>query len=178
MKFGAKVNASKPLSLIKNLKKELKTSATGARAGYLSGDRHKDSDGNETPLLAEVALWNNFGTYNSPPRPFLENAEKDIRKRAPKIVKAGIEDEKTLSKVVGEVAQDMRNCIVEAFTKYDYEANADITIQGGWMKNKKSGKPFFVEGKGEGKRPLQNTSGLRDGVHAATIKNGQEKLLG
>lgn len=178
MKFSAKVNASKPLSLIKNLKKELKTSSNGARAGYLSGERHKDSDGAETPLLSDVALWNNFGTYNSVPRPFLDNAEKDIRKRAPKIVKAGMEDEKTLTKVVIEVAQDMRNCIVEAFTKYDYEPNAEITINGGWMINPKSGKPFFVEGKGEGKRPLQNTSGMRDGVHAAIVKNGREKLMG
>ena len=41
--------------------------------------------------------------------------------------------------------------------------NAPITVSGGWMRNKVSGKPFKVAGKGSA-APLIDTSGLRAAV--------------
>lgn len=44
-----------------------------------------------------------------------------------------------------------------------WAANAGITIEGGWMRNKKSGKPFKVKGKGSN-RPLIDTGNLRNAI--------------
>ena len=42
-------------------------------------------------------------------------------------------------------------------------ANAPITVQGGWMRNKKSGKLFYVEGKGSD-NPLVDTGNMMNSV--------------
>ena len=41
--------------------------------------------------------------------------------------------------------------------------NADITVDGGWMKNKVSGRPFKVKGKGSD-RPLIDTGEMRKSI--------------
>ena len=38
-------------------------------------------DGNEINLLPSIAVWNEFGTYNIPPRPFIRNTVSDYRKK-------------------------------------------------------------------------------------------------
>jgi hypothetical protein len=48
--------------------------------------------------------------------------------------------------------------------KNKWVANAEITINGGWMRNKKSGKVFYVKGKGTGKNPLTNTGNLKNSI--------------
>lgn len=181
MKFSAKFKADGVRKMFKDLEKEFKEGADGAKAGYYEGERIKSKDGKETPLIADIGLWNTFGVpqMKIPQRPFMQNAEVKIQKRAPKIMQKGLDDGKTLNKIMAEIAEDMRSNIINALTiNSNYEKNADITIYGGWMKNKISGKPFKVEGKGEGKNPLYNNGDLVDGVHIAMVKNGKEKPLG
>lgn len=47
--------------------------------------------------------------------------------------------------------------------------NSPITINGGWMKNKKSGKPFYVKGK-KSSKPLIDTGSLRQSLKAFVSK--------
>ena len=49
------------------------------------------------------------------------------------------------------------------FTRGIFVPNAAITINGGWMRNRVSGKPFKVEGK-KSSRPLIDTSRLRQSI--------------
>ena len=57
----------------------------------------------------------------------------------------------------------------ETFTKEAFAPNAPITIHGGWMRNKKSGKPFKVKGK-KSSRPLINTGRLRGSIMSKVVK--------
>lgn len=58
----------------------------------------------------------------------------------------------------------------ETFTKETFAPNAPITIHGGWMRNKVSGKPFKVEGKGSS-RPLIGISGrLRGSIMSKVVR--------
>jgi len=52
----------------------------------------------------------------------------------------------------------------------DWTPNSPITIHGGWMKNKKSGKPFYVKGKGSD-MPLIDTGALRSAIRAIFVKS-------
>ena len=53
------------------------------------------------------------------------------------------------------------------FTDEDnnWQPNSPITIYGGWMRNKVSGKPIYIKGKGSDK-PLIDTGSLRSSVSA------------
>lgn len=57
----------------------------------------------------------------------------------------------------------------ETFTKEAFAPNAPITIHGGWMRNKISGKPFKVKGKGSS-RPLINTGRLRGEIKSKVVR--------
>lgn len=160
MKFSIKFDASQVNKMIKSLKKEFKESDQGAEAGYLAGDRHKDKDGKEQPLISDIALWNEFGTDKIPSRPFLRNAHKKIGKMAREVVDNGIDAGKTLNQIIREVGEGMRNEIINSIDKGEFEPNAPSTIA-----KKKSTKP------------LVDTGQLMGSVHAATFKNGREKLI-
>ena len=61
--------------------------------------------------------------------------------------------------------------ISEAIVKLKRPPNAQITIDGGWMRNKKSGKPFKVEGK-KSSNPLVDSGDLSKApVYEIRIKN-------
>lgn len=112
-------------------------------------------DGNEENLLPSIAFWNEFGTESIPPRPFFRNTvnsgknkwRKDFLKKTPK-------------ETAFQIQEDLKDTIEAG----EFIANAPITIHGGWMKNKKSGKPFFVKGKGSGKLPLTDTGRLANSI--------------
>lgn len=61
------------------------------------------------------------------------------------------------------------------FTDSDnnWAPNAYITIHGGWMKNKKSGKVFYVKGK-KSDKPLIDTGELRKSIRAIFYKEGKQ----
>lgn len=51
--------------------------------------------------------------------------------------------------------------------------NAPITINGGWMRNKVSGKPVYIKGK-HSNRPLIDTGELRKSIRAIFYKGGKQ----
>lgn len=203
MKFSVKFKADGVRKMFKDLEKEFKEGADGAEAGYIEGERHKDSEA----TLSEIALINEFGaninipphtvtnyrqvnkagtgfnkegrfvkkkqanfaqdyqvdgyTVNIPARPFMRNAEAKIQERATEIMDKGLEDGKTLNRIIGEIAEEMRNQIIKSIDDGEFEENKQST-----KRRKKSTKPLF------------DTGGLRNSVHAATVKNGRERMLG
>jgi hypothetical protein len=50
--------------------------------------------------------------------------------------------------------------------------NAPITIHGGWMLNKVTGKPIYIKGK-HSERPLIDTGSLRQSIKAIYYKEGR-----
>ena len=103
-----------------------------------------------------------------PARPFLEpaieQAKDQIEGRMRASAQAAIEgdtgaamDELDKAGMYGE------NAVKEYFTGGHFAPNAGITVEGGWMRNRISGKPFKVKGKGSS-QPLIDTGSLRSSV--------------
>ena len=65
------------------------------------------------------------------------------------------------------LALRVENWCKKFFTDEDnnWEPNAPITIYGGWMRNKVTGKPIYIKGKGSD-RPLIDTGALRQSIKA------------
>lgn len=160
MSIKIKVDVRGPLELIKKLKKEMKEAPHGAKAGYYAGERHKDENGKEQPLISDIALWNEFGVPEKkiPPRPFLRNAKKKMNKRAHQIITAGLQDEKKLDVIMKEVAQEIRNQIVESIKSNTPPPNKPSTIR---QKHGSTGT-------------LRDTGQLMNSVHAAIVKGKTE----
>lgn len=103
-----------------------------------------------------------------PPRPFLEPAIEEAKDRIEGRMKAAAEaaiegntgaamDELHNAGLYGE------NAAKEYFSGGHFAPNAGITIEGGWMRNRISGKPFKVKGKGSA-APLIDTGSLRSSI--------------
>ncbi len=204
MKFSVKFKADDVRKMFKDLKKEFRDGADGARAGYYEGEQTKDGKA----TLSEIALVNEFGaninipphtvtnyrqvnkagtgfnkegrfvkkkdanfaqdhqvdgyTVTIPSRPFIRNAEAKIQESASEIMQKGLQDGKTLNRIIREVAEDMRNQIVESITSNTPPPN----------------KPSTIRQKKGSTGTLRDTGQLRDSVHIALVKDGQEKPIG
>lgn len=123
-------------------------------------------DGNEINLLPSIAVWNEFGTYNIPPRPFIRNTVSDYRKKW----------SKEFYKPSQERAETVRHDLRITIERGDFTENAPITIYSGWIKNKKSGKPFYVKGKGN-KPPLTDTGTLSNEIKIRISTTGGRNEL-
>lgn len=121
-------------------------------------------NGESGTTIADIAKWNEFGTYVAPPRPFIRNT---IAKNRKKWLKDYIELSKKYSFMpeayTYEFADGVKADLIDEIKNGEFEPNAPITIEGGWMANKKSKKPFMVEGKGN-KKPLINRNGLINSI--------------
>ena len=69
------------------------------------------------------------------------------------------------------LATKIENWTKKFFTDPDnnWAPNAPITINGGWMKNKVTGKPIYVKGK-KSERPLIDTGSLRQAIRGLFYK--------
>ncbi len=114
--------------------------------------------------VAQVAYWQEYGTYNIPVRAFfrttLQNEKYNISDAFVKQLKSSNFDIDLSFKYVGNF---LKYSIQAAIEDWSTPANAPITIEGGWMKNKKSGKIFKVEGKGFN-NPLVWTNKMTESV--------------
>lgn len=147
---SAKIKEKNP-NAFKNLKKRiLELSSKKVVAGFPKGKLNNPHYENGASII-DVAIWNEFGTYNIPRRDFMGVATKAWQQYFTEQVDLYKED--LLSgkmpidnflKLMGEVGAEL---IKDAIVKLRTPANAPITIKGGWMRNKKTGKPFYVEGK-------------------------------
>lgn len=152
----------------KDLKKRLlkmssKKVVAGFPKGKLNNPHYEGSKGHPGPSIIDVAIWNEFGTYNIPRRDFMGIATKKwqeyftamVEEYKPDIIDGTI-DIDTFLNIMGQAGADL---ISEAIVKLTTPANAPITVHGGWMKNKKSGKPFKVKGK-KSSNPLVDSGDL------------------
>ena len=115
-------------------------------------------------------LTNGSPVNHNPPRPFLEPGinQPDVKEKIVRHMKAsakaacegdngGAMDQLDLAGQAGE------NGVKDYMTTGNFPGNAPITINGGWMRNRVSGKPVHVKGKGSSK-PLIDTGNLRASI--------------
>ena len=126
--------------------------------------------------LAEVALIQEKGhlQLRIPPRPFMrETREKASRGRFRRLMEKVYQSvvEKALGAVPGLkiLGQAYEGELKDIFTSGNFAPNSSITINGGWMRNRISGKPFKVEGK-KSSRPLIDTGRLRQSITYKVVK--------
>ena len=101
-----------------------------------------------------------------PARPFLKQAlveaESEIDKFMELACQAASDGDFTGTELGFKAAgQAGVNAIRAKIDSHIPPPNAPITLHGGWMRSKKTGKPFYVEGK-SGDTPLVNTGAFRD----------------
>ena len=142
--------------------KAAESKSKGVSVGFFASARYPDG----TPVAA-VAAWNEFGvpSMGIPERPFFRNAIAGSEREIMPILKAGI-DPKTMElddRTAGHVGEVMAARIRNSIVALKEPENAEITIKGGWMRNRKSGGLFLVKGKGS-TNPLIDTSHMKNSV--------------
>lgn len=107
------------------------------------------------------------------PRPWMKQTRQRNEKRmmglSKKLLKAVSNGSTTAIDAIKKLGGAYELAMKEIFTKGSFEGNAQITIDGGWMRNHVSGKPFYVKGK-KSTRPLIDTSLLRQSIKFKVAK--------
>ena len=103
-----------------------------------------------------------------PPRPFLEPGVEEAKDQIVGCMQAAAEaavlgDTGAAMDELGKVGLYGENAAKSYIGAGHHEPNADITVNGGWMRNRVSGKPVFVKGKGSN-TPLVDTGSLRSSI--------------
>lgn len=134
--------------------------------------------------VAQYGYWNETGVkakgsgWKIPPRPFMrgwvdshkEEIKSFMQSLAQRIAD-GKTDSDTALKLLGNYAE---SGIREHIKSGSFTPNAPITIQGGWMRDKDSGKAFKVKGKGSS-QPLIDEGTLRDSIRYEIVKKKKNK---
>lgn len=100
--------------------------------------------------------------------PVVNKYSQQISNALAQIIDAIITDDiERADTLMQKLALRVENWCKKFFTDPDnnWEPNAYITIHGGWMRNKVSGKPVYIKGKGSD-RPLIDTGSLRQSIKA------------
>ena len=143
-----------------------------------------EGSGGEDGKLTNVQLAylhsNGSPVNNIPARPFIEPAieqEEVMSKMAAmfgQAFEAAIEGDAGAAEIaLAKAGIYGRNAVREYMGTGALQENAEITITGGWMRNKVSGKPVYVHGKGYN-NPLIRTGALRDSVTYVIAKGGDK----
>lgn len=98
-----------------------------------------------------------------------ERNEKRMMGLSKKLLKALSNGSTTAIDAIKKLGVAYELAMKEIFTKGSFEGNAQITIDGGWMRNHVSGKPFYVKGK-KSTHPLIDTSLLRQSIKLKVAK--------
>lgn len=125
--------------------------------------------------VAQVAYWNEYGTYASPARPFmrpmLHQSQRDIKELLKNSYARAVRENSDTQRVLMRVGEEVVWRIQKQILATTTPPNSPITINGGWMRNKKSGKPFYVIPK-VGTHPLIDT-----GVMYQTVSYQVEEVF-
>ncbi len=140
------------------------------RIGIQEGAKYPDG----TSVL-DVAMWNELGTVQAPSRPFIRDSvdahadevNADLERATRKLVKGD-----SVENVLNDLGNQQTKRMVKEINMGNFVPNADITVNGGWMRNKTSGKPFYVEGK-KSDHPLIDTGFMRQSIHHVIAKKGE-----
>lgn len=148
--------------------------------GFQSQDsknkRKKESGSDKEVTNLDVAMWNELGTQYMPSRPFMRNSiDKNkpvIKKNAATLMK-NLGEGITAKMVLTVLGEQQASFMAQEIDTGDFKPNAEITISGGWMRNKKSGKLFRVEGK-KSDKPLIDTHQLQQSIHFVVRSKGDK----
>lgn len=103
---------------------------------------------------------------NIPPRPFMQqfiDRNRDgINKRMSSLFTA-ITQGKDVSARMHRIGNQFRSMMQQSISSGDYKENAPITTEGGWMRNKVSGKFVKIAPK-RSTKPLMDTGALRQSI--------------
>lgn len=125
------------------------------RCGWFSDMKYDDG-----VSVAQVAYWNEYGTYSSPARPFmrpmLHKNNRNILAKLKHEYSMALRNGQNTLNVLSIIGEDVVSKIQAQILATYSPANAPITLSGGWMHNKKSGKLFYVIPK-VGTHPLMDT---------------------
>lgn len=152
------------------IERELKKARKLVGLVGIPNDAGRDSDNPNFPLASIAFVMEKGSPVNKvPPRPFMkqtrERYEKSMVRLSRKLLR-GISNGTTTAKAaISEMAEKYEGYMKAIFLRGTFAPNAEITKEGGWMRNKVSGKPFFVKGKGSS-RPL-----IADGTLRSSIKS-------
>lgn len=140
------------------------------RVGFFEGSRY---DGNLS--VAQVAYWNEFGNRAGvPKRPFMRPAIHQNRNRIVAELRSkyqqALKNNDNTMKVLERIGQKVQGLIQEQIIRTSEPANARITVEGGWMRNKQTGKPVYIEGKGFN-APLRHT-----GLMLSSVRHQEEEI--
>lgn len=149
------------------------TRDAGINIGWFDDQNYSPNRKGQSTSIARVARWNEFGTRQGiPERPFLRTSIMDNERKWHELLKTlvqrAIDENKAFTPALILFGEEVKKDIQETILNGGWKPNASITIHGGWMRNKISGKPFYVEGKGTGKQPLVNTRTLLNSIDVRT----------
>lgn len=124
--------------IIGNLKNIGKKYKVGFPSESTGGQKYENGS-----TLASVAAWNEYGTNNIPPRPFMANAAADFEAE-PNVIRDAIEQGvvKNGDKAGQLLALGLANKIKEQISRGGFDANAASTVR-----QKGSSKPLIDTGK-------------------------------
>lgn len=143
--------------------------------GFLKANRvligiPQASGGHGNVTNAELAYIHSKGSprLHIPARPFLEPAIEQAKDQIADKMKAAAEmavagDIGAAMTALNEAGQYGENATKEYMSGGHFAPNAPITVEGGWMRNRISNKPFKVKGKGSS-QPLMDTGSLRSSI--------------
>lgn len=152
-----------------------------ARVGVIGSAAGEIHDEESDLTNAELALIHEFGNEKNkiPPRSFLRmpletQQDKLIEALSKSEIKENIE-KGNIKQVYKSLGIEAEQIVRDAFLSGGYgqwPPNEPITIHGGWMANKRTGKPVYVKGKGTSK-PLLDTGALQRSVSSDVIKKSE-----
>lgn len=131
------------------------------KAGVLAKDGSQQHS--EGMTVFQIGMIHEFGVpeENIPRRSFIrvpiENNIKEITKLIENNHRLVAENSMSAKVALDRIGIKAQNTIKESFRNNDWEPNASITIEGGWMT--KNGKRFFIKGK-KSTKPLIDTGQL------------------
>lgn len=155
------------------IERELKTAKKLVALVGIPSDSKQHADSNIGLAAIGYILEKGSAVNHLEARPWMKQTRQRNEKRmmglSKKLLKALSNGSTTAMDAIKKLGGAYELAMKEIFTKGSFEGNAQITIDGGWMRNHVSGKPFKVEGK-KSSRPLIDTSLLRQSIKSKVAK--------
>lgn len=155
------------------IERELKAAKKLVALVGIPSDSKQHADSNIGLAAIGYILEKGSEVNHLKPRPWMKQTRQRNEKRMmglrKKLLKALSNGSTTAMDAIKKLGGAYELAMKEIFTKGSFEGNAQITIEGGWMRNHVSGKPFKVEGK-KSTRPLIDTSLLRQSIKSKVAK--------
>lgn len=124
------------------------------RVGFFSTAKYDDGKS-----VAQVARWNEYG-LGVPMRPFMRPAMHENKQELVDLLRSkyrqALKDNTNTMLVLHQFGEYCKGLIQDQINNTWEPANSYLTVHGGWTRNKYTGKPVYVEGKGFN-APLRNT---------------------